>query len=110
MRDAAGELDDFQPALDVALGVGDDLAVLGREQLGQLVHVGFDQPLELEHHPRAALRVGRGPARLRGLGGGDRASQVGGGAEADLGLDPALVGIEDVAWRSPELKEEPAIK
>ena len=30
VRDAAGELDHFEPALDVALGVGDDLAVLGR--------------------------------------------------------------------------------
>ncbi len=62
MRDAAGELDEFQAALDVALGVGDDLAVLAGQQLGQLRHVGLDQPLELEHHPRAALGIGRGTA------------------------------------------------
>ena len=56
MRDAAGEFDDFEAALDVALGIGDDLAVLGRQQLRQLVHVLFDQRLELEHDAGAALR------------------------------------------------------
>ena len=33
MRDAAGELDHFQAALDVAFGVGDHLAMLGGEQV-----------------------------------------------------------------------------
>jgi hypothetical protein len=45
MRDAAGELDHLEPALDVALGVGHDLAVLARQQFGELVHVRFDQRL-----------------------------------------------------------------
>ena len=98
MRDAAGEFDHLEPALDVALGVGDDLAVLGREQLGELVHVRFDQLLELEHDAGAALRVGRRPAGLGGIGGVDRLLQVGGGAEADPGLDRALVGVEDVRF------------
>jgi hypothetical protein len=57
VRDAAGELDDLKAALDVALGVGDHLAVLGREHLGQLVHVGFDEALEVEHDPGAPLRI-----------------------------------------------------
>ena len=63
----------------------------------ELVHVRFDQLLELEHDPGAALRVGRGPGRLRGLGGIDRLLEVGRGAEADMGLDLALVGVEHVA-------------
>ena len=39
MRDAAGELDHFEAALDVALGVGDGLAVLGGEELGEAVEL-----------------------------------------------------------------------
>src|SRR4029450_6577997 len=37
VRDAARELDHFEPALDVALGVGDGLAVLGGQELGEAV-------------------------------------------------------------------------
>ncbi len=97
LRDAAGELDHLEPALDVALGVGDDLAVLGRQDLRELIHVALDQFLELEHDAGAALRVGRGPFRLGGAGGVHRALEVGGAAEADAGLDLALVGVEHVA-------------
>ena len=97
VRDAAGELDHLEAALDVALGVGDDLAVLGGEQEGEIVHVGLDQRLELEHHPGAALRVGRGPGGQGLAGGGDRALEVGGGAEAHPRLDAAIVGVEHVA-------------
>ena len=43
MRDAAGEFDHLEAALNVAAGVGDHLAVLGREQVRELVHVLFDQ-------------------------------------------------------------------
>ncbi len=39
VRDADGELDDLDAALDVALGVGDGLAVLDGEQFGELVDV-----------------------------------------------------------------------
>ena len=67
------------------------------EQLGQLVHIGFDQLLELEHDPGAALRVGRGPGRLRGLGGVDRLLQRRGGAKLDPRLDFALRRVPDVA-------------
>jgi len=75
VRDAAAEFDGFQPALDVALRIGNHLAVLGREQVRQLVDVRFDQPLELEHHAGAALRVDRSPRGLRGLRGGNGALQ-----------------------------------
>src|SRR3546814_1222655 len=69
MRRGAGEFDDVEPALDVAARVGDHLAMLGRQHLRELVHMGFDEALEFEHHARAALRVGRGPRGLRRLGG-----------------------------------------
>ncbi len=71
--------------------------MLGAQQVRELVHVRFDQLLIFEHDPRAALRIGRGPGRLGGLGGVDRFLQVGRGAEADIGLDLALVGVEHVA-------------
>jgi hypothetical protein len=76
VRDPAGELDHLQAAHDVALGVGDDLAVLGRQQVGQLIHVGVEQAHELEHHPRPALGIGRGPGRLGGGGVGDGGVQL----------------------------------
>src|SRR3546814_8993497 len=60
MGDAAGEFDDFQAALDVALRVGQHLAMFGGEQQGQFVHILFDQLLEAEHDAGAALGVGRG--------------------------------------------------
>jgi drug/metabolite transporter (DMT)-like permease len=71
--------------------------VLGGQHPGELVHVGFDQLLEFEHHPRAALRVGRRPGRLRFVGGIDGALELVGGAELHLRLNLAAVGIEDVA-------------
>ena len=57
----------------------------------------FDQLLELEHHPGAALRVGRRPAGCAALAASIALLEVGGGAEADPGLDLALVGVEHVA-------------
>ncbi|KUO53712.1 MAG: hypothetical protein APF78_05500 [Sphingomonadales bacterium BRH_c3] len=50
VRNAAGELDHFKPVLDIPMRIFDHLAVLARQQLGQGLLVGFDQPLELEHH------------------------------------------------------------
>jgi hypothetical protein len=97
LRDAAGELDDLEAALNVALGVGDDLAVLGAERVRQLVHVCFDQFLELEHDAGAALRIRRCPSRLSSPGGVHRALELGRGAELHLCLNLALVRVEDVA-------------
>ena len=57
----------------------------------------FDEPLELEHHPGAALRIGRGPGGLRGFRGVDGFLEIRGSAEAHMGLNLALVGIEYVA-------------
>ena len=56
-----------------------------------------DQLEEFEHHARAALRIGGGPGRLRGLGIGDGVLDLGVLGERDLGLHLAGIGIEDVA-------------
>ena len=62
VRNAAGEFDDFEAALDVALGVGKRLAVLGGQEPRQRVEFLLGQFEEFHHHPRAPLRVGRRPA------------------------------------------------
>ncbi len=77
VRDADGELDDLDAALDVALGVGDGLAVFERQEFGQLVDVLVDQLDELHHHAGATLRVPRRPLLLRLGGSGDRRVDVG---------------------------------
>ncbi len=64
MRDAAGEFDDFKPALNIALRIRDHLAMFGAEQMGEFVHMLFDQRLKREHDARTPLWVGRGPCGL----------------------------------------------
>ena len=54
----------------------------------------FDQRLEVEHHPGAALRVGRGPVGLRLLGRGDGEVEQGGIAQCHAGLNLAGGGVE----------------
>ena len=61
MRYAAGELDDLQPSQHLATGVGEHLAVLAGDQLGQLVHGGVDELAEGEEHLRAPAQRRLGP-------------------------------------------------
>ena len=97
VRDAARELDHFESALDVAFGVGDGLAVLGGQELGEAVELLLHELEELEQDPRASLRIGRGPGRLRRLGIGDGRLHFRSLGEADLGLHLAGIGVENVA-------------
>ncbi len=85
MRRAGDEFGHFEAALDVALGILDGLAVLGAEQGRQLVHVLVDERDEGEEDAPAALRIGRGPAGLRGSGRGDGGFEIGGGGEGRRG-------------------------
>ena len=78
------------------MGVCDNLAVLGGQQCCQLIRVGLDQFLELEHHPRATLRVHGGPLGLGGGGGVDGLLQHAGVGQIDLRLYFAGVGVVDV--------------
>ena len=88
------------PALDVALGVGDGLAVLAGEAVGELVVVARDELEEFHQHAGAALRVGGGPGRLRGLGVGDGCGHLGLGCKRNLGAHLAGHRLEHVA-RAP---------
>ena len=97
MRNAAGKLHHFEPALNVAARVRNGLAVLGREQFGEAVVFLLHEFEKLEHHAGAPLGIGRRPARLRRLGIGDGVLDFGVLGESDLGLHLAGVGIENVA-------------
>ena len=82
------------------------------QRLGQLVHVAVQQAHELHQHPRAALRVGRGPCRLRRGGRVDRGVELVLAGQRDLRLHLAGRGVEDVGGaaararptRSPPMK------
>ena len=100
MRDAAAEFDDFKTALDIALRIGEHFAVLGRQDACQIVDLGLHKLLELEHHPGAALRVGRRPGGLCLAGGGDGLFERRRIAQANLRLHLARIGIENVAAAS----------
>ena len=54
--DAAGELDDFDAALHLGPGLGQRLAVLARDQGGQLFEVLVKQLAEAEHDAGPARR------------------------------------------------------
>ncbi|SIL67478.1 Uncharacterised protein [Mycobacteroides abscessus subsp. abscessus] len=68
MGDACREFADLEPAFDIALGVGEGLAVFLGEHRGQVVDLRAHQVDELGEHAGTLLRVAGGPARL-GLGG-----------------------------------------
>ena len=95
LRDAAGELDDLQAAADLALGVGEDLAVLGGDQFGELVHVGRDEFAELEQHGGALGQGDVAPGIGGGAGGGDGGVQVCPVGQPQLRGDGAGGGVVD---------------
>ncbi len=92
------EFDHLEPALDVALGVGDDLAVLADESSSassSMLRSTSSLNLNMTRARRCGLVAAQ--AGCAAIGGVDRLLEIGGGAEADLGLDLALVGVEHVA-------------
>ena len=97
MRDATRELHHLQAALDIAARIRQHLAVLGREQRGQRVHVRLDQALELEQHSRPALGIERRPGRLSALCRLHCLAEESCIRQSDAGLHLPGVGIEDVA-------------
>ena len=96
MWNAAAKFDDFKPALDIALTVGDNLAVFGRQHMRQIVHIGLDQPFEFKHHPRTPLRVGHRPSRLRRQCRLHRTVKHYGIAQCDLRLHCTIIWIEHI--------------
>jgi hypothetical protein len=97
MRDTDGEFDDLDTALDVTLGIGDRLAVLHGQQLGELVDVLVDQLDEPHHHPRPALRIPGGPFGLRLGGARDSGVDVGRRAQQNLSLHPPRARVHHVS-------------
>ena len=93
MRDAAGELDDLEAAGDLAERVGDDLAVLGGEDRGELVLAGVEDLAEREQHLLALAQRRVGPAGECGLGGLHGDVDVGRRGEAHLARTTPLAGL-----------------
>jgi hypothetical protein len=78
MRNAAGELDHFEAALDVALGVGEGLAVLGGQQPREIVIFASaisSRNLNMTRARRCGLVAAQ--AGKRRLGIGDRLLDLG---------------------------------
>ena len=96
MRNAAGELDDLKPALDIALGVGNGFAVFARQQFGELVVIALRQFEEFHHDARAALRIGVGPLDLGLPGVLDRGTDFRLGGQRHLGLHVAGHRLENI--------------
>ena len=96
MRDAEREFDHLDAALDVALGVGDRLAVLARQRVGELVIMFGDEIEKLHQDAGAALRVDRRPGALSGFGVLDRGADLGLGGERHMGAHRAVHRLEDV--------------
>ncbi len=72
LRRIAGELDVLDAALQLAVRVADDLAVLGGQQRTDLVRMFLEQLLELAHHAGALERRRGAPGRVGGLRRRDR--------------------------------------
>jgi hypothetical protein len=96
VRDAAGEFDHLQAALDIALGIRNGLAVFARQAVRELVIIALGQFEELHHHARAALRIGVGPLHLRRLGVLHGGANLGLGGQRHLGLDVTCHRLENV--------------
>ena len=100
MRDAEANSTTSSAALDVALGVGDRLAVLAGENVGQRVVVTGDEVEELHQHPRAPLGISGGPGRLRCGGVLDRGADFSGGGERDACAHRAVHRLENLGGAS----------
>ena len=98
--DSAGELDVLESASHFAQGVGNGLAMLGRDRFRNLTSMGIHQLAQLEHDFGAA-REGRGsPLDEGSLGDLDGVVNVRGAGEIDFGLSLAGGGIPDDAGAS----------
>src|SRR5262249_24168291 len=85
------------PAGQLALGVGQHLAVLSGDDRGQPVGLALDQVAEAEQHPGAHMRRGRGPAG-ESLGGGiDRSAALFGGGKGNPAGYLAAGRVIDIA-------------
>ncbi len=99
-REPAHELDHLEPALHLAERVGQDFAVLGREQAREILAVLDEEVVDLEEEIGALRERPRAPVGGGGLRGGDRAVDLLDARERDLAGLLAGRGVVDRA-RSP---------
>ena len=97
MRNAGGELDHLDAARDRALGVGERLAVLLRDDLREVLLVRLHQLAKAHQHARAAQRRRRAPGGQRRRRGLHRRVDVGRVAERHVADHLAGGGIGDFA-------------
>ena len=76
MWNTAGKLDNFEPALQRPVRVGEHLTVLGRNHRGNFVAMLFNQLLESKHHTRAPDRRRCSPIRERAAGRRNRCRDI----------------------------------
>ena len=95
LRDTAREFDVLDASGQLAGGIAGHLAVLNRHQFGDLVPIGNDELMEVEHDFRAS-RQGRRTPRGEGLfGGGDGSVDFRHARQADLRLLLTGRGVVD---------------
>ncbi len=96
IRDAGGEFHHLHAARDLATGVRQHLAVLGRDDGRQLAGVLLQQVAELEHHACASQRGQAGPTGQRRRGSRDRGIDIRARAEHHLARHLARRRIEHI--------------
>ncbi len=103
MRDPARELHHLQAAHDLTEGVGEDLAVLGGDDRGELVLAGVEQLPEGEQHARAHGERGVPPLAEGPVGRLDGEVHLRGGGKLDLAGHRPGRGVVDLAGTPREL-------
>ena len=89
------ELEALDALEHVALGLGEDLAVLVGDEPGELVEVALHEGLEAEQDLDALLERGVAPAGEGGLRGGDGGGDVGGSGEGDVAHELGVARVVD---------------
>ena len=92
--EAGGELDVLDAARDLAGRVGEHLAVLARDDRGELGGALLQQLAQAEEHVGALDEPGRTPPRQSGGSGGDGLLDLGGRRERDFVLPGARRRVE----------------
>ena len=103
MGDAAGELDDLETALHLAAGVGEDLAVLGREQLGDVLAILLDELPEGEQDAGARRDRCVPPPGKAALADATAGVDVGGRGKRDPPATRPVAGLYTSPQRSGTL-------
>ena len=96
VRRADAHLDHFEPALNIAPGIGNGLAVFAGEKLGKLVIVTVHEFKEFHEHAHAALWIGLRPSGLCGLRILDRSAHFRCAGKSNLAAHRAIHGLHDV--------------